>query len=156
MTKEEEKKFKNNIAAKKYYQNNQKKIRAARELAKEARSVYNKAHYESNKEYYKAKHIAYNKKNKERIKEIYESSRLDYVIVYCLPHYNKNGFEKYVGITDNPSIRMSGHSTVKNNTKDWFILSKHDTRKEALKEESRYHDLGYGGRNESSFKKNKI
>ena len=77
---------------------------------------------------------------------VLKSKKLDNVIVYSLPNYNKFGYEKYCGITDCPSARMANHNSNGNNTQGWIILGEFETREEALIAEASYHENGYGGK----------
>ena len=129
---EEEKKANKLASAKKYRDNNKEAIAINQKAYDEAnkdkkraydktRSAYRKARYQSNKESLLIVQKAYSEANKESIainnKTRYESRRLPHHIVYCLPKYNKNGYIKYAGVTDNPNYRMKAHKTLKNNTR---------------------------------------
>ena len=137
------------------------RVKLTDEQKKENRRLTRKAHYEANKlrirkeqkEQYEAnkdKKKAYYEANKESIsitkRGYYDSKKLDNIIVYALPNYNKYGYEKYCGITDSPSSRMRNHKSNGNNTQGWIILGEFETREEALIVEASYHAKGYAGK----------
>jgi hypothetical protein len=100
-----------------------------------------KQYYQNNKD----KRLAYAKQrgnNKEYVNQWMKSHKLDYHIVYLLPDYN------YVGVTDNPYVRMSVHKCEENrNTSNWIELARYVDRQEALTHEARLHAEGYEGAN---------
>tara|TARA_R110002049_G_scaffold222449_1_gene394135 strand:- start:787 stop:1233 length:447 start_codon:yes stop_codon:yes gene_type:complete len=137
------------------------RVKLTDEQKKENRRLTRQAHYKANKlrirneqkshyENSKDKKKSYYETNKESIsivkKEYYQSKKLGSVIVYSLPNYNKNGYEKYCGVTDCPSTRMRNHKSNGNNTQDWIILGEFKTREEALIVEAKYHEQGYAGK----------
>ena len=69
--------------------------------------------------------------------------KLDYYIVYLLPNHTENG---YVGVTNNPYMRMAHHKHNGRDTTDWTIISTKKTREEALELERLLH-IGFGGAN---------
>ena len=128
---------------------------------REALKIQKKAYYQDNKESIITKNKAYNEANKDKKKAYdeanketiainrkanYESRRLPHHAVYCLPHYNRHGYIKYAGVTDNPFYRMKTHKRDGNNTEDWFTLQVCNTRKEAEEVEAEYHEKGYAGK----------
>ena len=125
---------------------------------KEAIAIQRKAHYQANKESIAIRDKIRYEANKESIaiqnKTNYETKRLPHHIVYCLPHYNKHGYVKYAGVTDNPYYRMRVHKYDGNNTDEWFVLQVCETREEAFKIEREYHKKGYaGGQHHNKSKK---
>ena len=55
----------------------------------------------------------------------HERSKLDHYIIYYLP------LEHYVGITNNPNYRMSGHRKHGKDTTGWRVLQTTKTKHEA-------------------------
>ena len=73
--------------------------------------------------------------NRWRINE-----RLDYYIVYYIPS------EHYVGITNQPKLRMSDHKSHHGrNIEDWVVLFCSEDKYEARIIENRFHDMGFFG-----------
>tara|TARA_R110002050_G_scaffold299616_1_gene465749 strand:+ start:49 stop:567 length:519 start_codon:yes stop_codon:yes gene_type:complete len=135
--------------------------KAKKKAYDKTRLDYKKAHYKANRERILVRQNAYDEANREAIsirkkiyndankdkrKAYYEAQKLPHYIVYCLPHYNKHGYIKYAGVTDNPHHRMKRHKQLGNNTDEWFVLHECETKKEALKIEREYHKKGYAGK----------
>lgn len=59
--------------------------------------------------------------------------------VYLLP------YENYVGVTDNITVRKSGHKHLGRKIQGFRVLAQFSTRKEALNLEKFFHELGYLG-----------
>lgn len=96
--------------------------------------IYRKRYRVKNREKLNAEKIAYRK-----------SVTLPYNIIYCIPNYDGKGND-YVGITNQPMIRMHSHKSLgKLNTGEYIELDRVDTRAEALILEAEYHDKGYHG-----------
>ena len=80
--------------------------------------------------------------DKEYIRQWMKSHQLNYHVVYLLPDHN------YVGVTNNPYVRMSVHKCEENRTTDnWVELARYIDRQEALVHEARLHSEGYEGAN---------
>ena len=124
--------------------------KAYSEANKEKINLQKKAYYKANKESIAIKRKSHYEVNKEAIsiqKKTYkETKRLPHHIVYCLPKYNKHGYIKYAGVTDNPTNRMHSHKSNGNNVDEWFVLHACKNRKEAEEVEAEYHEKGYAGK----------
>tara|TARA_R110000787_G_scaffold81511_2_gene176707 strand:- start:1016 stop:1435 length:420 start_codon:yes stop_codon:yes gene_type:complete len=131
---------------KKITEEEKEKRRAYYHANKEALKIKMKAYYDTNKEDILIKQKVYHKANKDKRKAYYESKKLTHHVVYCLPKYNKHGYIKYAGVTDNPYHRMHTHKSEGKNTDEWFVLHECDTREEAEKIEAEYHEKGYAGK----------
>jgi len=125
-------------------------IMKTEEERKEISRLRSKAWRLANKEKaadYQREYIA---KNAEKVYEKqskygkkYRESRKDGVFsVYLLPE------ENYVGMTTCFHRRLINHKNTQNrNTEGAYILSKHETKREAVEVEASYHAKGYLGRN---------
>lgn len=143
---DEQKKENRRLTRKAHYEANKLRIRKEQKEKYEANKDKKKAYYEANKdsrkEYLKANSESIAVKHKERR----EAKKSNLFIVYSLPNYNKNGYDKYCGITNSPKARMSHHKFNNNNTQGWIILGEFETREEALIVEASYHAKGYAGK----------
>jgi len=139
---------------KKYSKKNREKINEKNKVYRANSKEKIKDWYLKNKEHLKKYQLDYIEKNKESIneksrirnKKNYKESTLDFIVVYCLPNYNKGGFEKYCGVTNNTKYRMKTHNSRGNNVDGWFVMHECKTRKEALSIEAEYHKKGYAGK----------
>lgn len=100
----------------------------------------------------------YNRLNKDSIllnlKNRYKVKR-DSIIKYALERQAglKDGYhsvyllpiENYVGVTDNLTVRKSGHKYYGRETKGMRVLAQFNNRKDALELEQFLHELGYIG-----------
>ena len=139
MKTEEEKRESARLAAKKYYAANKEKVRAdskAWRLAnKEKAADYQREYVAKNAEKLAVRAKEYGENYRESKKDGFFS-------VYLLPE------ENYVGMTTCFHRRLHSHkSENKRNTEGAYILSKHETKKEAVEVEASYHAKGYLGRN---------
>jgi hypothetical protein len=116
---------------KQYYQANKERLKQ-----------HAKEYYQDNSECKKQYIKQWNLDNSEYQKQYFESIKLPHHIVYLLPDHN------YVGVTDNPRIRMNWHKNNANrNTGNWVELAHYIDREEALAHEARLHAEGYEGGN---------
>jgi len=127
-------------------------------MTKEQKAEYNKRYYLKNKEKwegiyetqkesqkeYKKK---YAKENRQLLKGYGIQWRKDgHYSVYLLPK------ENYVGMTEQIKARMHNHKYYGNDTTDYKVLHTFNSKKEALKKEAEYHEMGYKGK--SNYIKN--
>jgi hypothetical protein len=114
---------------KQYYQANKERLKQ-----------YAKGYYQDNSESKKQYIKQWNQSNPEYQKQYFESAKLPHHIVYLLPDHN------YVGVTDNPHLRMNWHKNkAKRNIDNWIELARYTDREEALVHEARLHAEGYEG-----------
>ena len=103
-----------------------------------------KARYLANKDAEQLKMKEYQIANKERIvakrKEYYNSLTDNFYTLYYLPE------EHYVGVSNQPKLRMYHHKAKGRYIKDVEIVSTFETKRDALDAERYLHDiLGYNG-----------
>jgi len=60
--------------------------------------------------------------------------------VYLLPQHN------YVGVSKNLQNRLSNHKSLGRTVDDFVVLDYFNSKEEALKKETWYHSIGYGGK----------
>ena len=105
---------------------------------------YQDTYREVNRESIKANKKAHYLKNKESIKKRvgkYKQSLKDsFYTIYYLSE------EHYVGVTNQPKIRMQNHKINKNHVLDYEVITTVKTRREALDIESFLHKLNYNGK----------
>ena len=90
------------------------------------------------KEYYKANREWIAEKDKIKTASLTNS----FYTMYYLPE------EHYIGITNQPEIRMIGQRKEGRNTEGWEVVYTFKTKREALDMERKFHDvLGYFGGN---------
>ena len=90
---------------------------------------------EINARYYR-KNMQHVKTNTKAYKE---SKKLGYYVVYHLPN------EHYCGVTQNTYHRMLDHKHRGNDTTDWVVIHKCETKAGALAIEAQYHAKGWLG-----------
>jgi hypothetical protein len=114
---------------KQYYQANKERLKQ-----------HAKQHYQNNDDYKRQYAKEWRLNNNEYQKQWYKSVTLPYHIVYLLPDHN------YVGVTNNPRVRMNVHKNkCSRNIDNWIELARYENRQEALTHEARLHAEGYEG-----------
>jgi len=134
-------------AKKAYYLKNKEKIQArkkAHRLANiDAYKAKDKKRYIADIELRRSKAREYHHKNKELLsikKKAYrESLKDEFYTMYYIPQHH------YIGITNQPIIRLRNHSTVGRIITDWEVISTFKTKREALDAEKYMHSIGYCG-----------
>jgi predicted GIY-YIG superfamily endonuclease len=112
----------------------------------EKRREYMRAYNKANRVRIAATHKAYYEANKDKVdaksKEYASQYKDDFYTLYYLKE------EHYIGITNQPKIRMYTHKSNGKYVLDYEVVSTFKTKREALDAESIFHDiLKYRGSN---------
>jgi hypothetical protein len=137
----------NKEAKKAYYLKNKEKIQARKKAHRLANiDIYkakDKERYLADIEINRSKARDYHHKNKELLsvkKKTYrESLKDDFYTMYYIPQHH------YIGITNQPIIRIRNHSSVGRITTGYEVVSTFETKREALDAEKYMHSIGYCG-----------